>query len=70
MLGLLDGKSFVEIQRDVELTNRTAGSGLKFAFPNDDILVKNLGLFGGRAVRVDQSVTTARYGGEQVFMGY
>lgn len=70
MRGLLEGKSFAEIQDEVELTNQTAGVGLNFAFPNDAILLKNLNLFGGRAVRVDQSVTTPRTKGGQVELGY
>jgi hypothetical protein len=70
MRGLIEGKSFAEIQQEVELTNHQAGAGLDLAFPNDAILLKNLNLFGGRAVRVDQSVTTPRTKGAPVELGY
>ena len=70
MIGLLEGRSFAEIQHDIEVKGQRAGSGLSFAFPNDEVLLKNLRLFGGRAVRIDQKVESPRNKSSDMIIGY
>ncbi len=60
IMGLLDGKSFAEIQESLNLKRAIAGPGTEFAFPNDANLIRNLRLFGQRSIRIDQVVSNPR----------